>query len=262
MISLTASISLAKKKAGSALKLLPVVFACFFLLAASAQAIPFANQWEWDNPPLFGKPRLIEESGGQQVLKISYGQDGKRQKIDVLSLRGEALAVMAFEYDSSGSLVEIQVYQAHNPHPLREKAQYENGRIVKMTGPHFPTIAAFEYDESGRLDKIIVLDDKGQQPTAAHWLYGWNDNDKLVSTSFYGLDEKLMAKEEFEYNDKGFVSSRSVYGTEGTIIERREYEYRYDKTGNWTSRTTTRITWADGVEKSETATVSRKISYY
>jgi hypothetical protein len=252
---------LAKERAVFILKIFPVVFACFFLLAASAQAIPFANQWDWDNPPLFGKPKLIEETSGQQVIRTSYDSDGKRQRIDVLSLRGEALAAMLFEYDNSGNLLEIQVYQAHNPHPLREKAQYEDGRIVKMTGPQLPKNAAFDYDESGRLERIIVLDEQGQ-PTAAHWLYRWNDKDQLVATGFYDLDEKLVSKEEFEHNDKGFVSSRVVYGPDGNVIERRDYEYRYDRTGNWTRRTATRITWEDGKEKSESATSNRKISYY
>jgi YD repeat-containing protein len=251
----------AKKRFCLACKIFPAALACLFLLAAPAQAVPFANQWEWDNPLIFGKPRLIEEASGQRVLKIHYDQDGKRQKIDVLSLKGEELATMAFNYDKQGNLFEIQVYQPGNPHPFRETAQYENGRIVKMTGPQFPRAAAFEHDENGRLDKIIVLDDQGRL-TPSHWLYRWSDDNKLMGTGFYALDGQLAALEEFEYNEQGFVSARNAFGTGGELVERREYEYTYDKAGNWTTRTTTRITYESDSEKKESAVMTRKISYY
>lgn len=223
-----------------------MVLAALMLLVSSffmpkAQAGLFSPMWEWEQPKLVGKVKVIEERSDVVVRKIFYSPEGKRTEAQRLDERGKIVARYFFVYDKDGNLVVIECYAGNNPNPLRETVFYsEKGMIKVIDSFESPRRATLEYDEKKRIKEVIVIGAQG--PSKAKWTFLYDDQGRFTGERYTNMEGAYAGKRMLAYNDNGFICEQIIYGSKDQIISKRTYNFDYDKTGNWVKKT---VIWLD-----------------
>jgi hypothetical protein len=178
-------------------------------------------------------------------------------KVDILN-RSDSTLIYKFQFDDRNNIVGGQIYREDGF--IRNKLEYENGRIVKIislkldTSREVSSCIKFTYKHSGTKETIVQRFDKGQ-----HLLTIVRERDSLnrvVSEKFKGMckhkyalsykrkkDKLVVTKDDqskgglwhFTYNNEGqLVEYRGSHYYKNAVSGRNEmpsYRFIYDKQG-------------------------------
>ncbi|MBI5845625.1 MAG: hypothetical protein HZB23_13255 [Deltaproteobacteria bacterium] len=240
-----------------------VILTVSFLLSSTALAAPFSPLWEWEQPKLVGKVKVIEEYADNISRRIFYDKEGRRTEAQRLDDKGKVMNRFFFVYDKEGNLVLLECYSKNNANPLRETIYYVSKGIIKLIDSfEHPRRAAFEYDEQKRIKDIIVMDHRGL--TKAKWTFIYDDKGRFISERYTNMEGGYAGKKVLEYNDKGFISSQIVYNGKDQVTSKRLYTYEYDRVGNWVKKKVVMLDFSRPDQKPTEvkSVVSRKYTYY
>jgi hypothetical protein len=174
-------------------------------------------------------------------------------------------------YDYKGNLYDITVYgyvdgsrvskfktitREYNPPPMVSVAPGS----AKKSDPRFTYKFEFKYDEKKRLTEKTYFHSNGERYLRYVSKYTGNQLESLVYSQDGSLNQRSVSLLDSKGNE---VERTSFDPRDGSRGSKYSYVYEFDSNGNWTKKTTSKVSTKDGREQAEAEYVGfRTITYY
>jgi YD repeat-containing protein len=276
-----------------------VILAVCALALAAGPALAEDRKTGWDEDGLEGKVRSVRaetttvgkpserstrttryESDGRRIEWIRYDAAGKvkdrttyaytpKGVLSELRYSG-ANSVLetrsTFVFDGRGLRTEIANLDAKGAIKDKTTSVYDGrGREVEATrtaadGAVLERVV-YGYDAKDRVSEESHYDGTGAPTKVVRYVY--DDHGHPTAETSYDGHGATTAKETWSNDDDGNKMEWTIFNTDGSVKERWRYDYKFDKTGNWTMRTASRIEEKGGKETTvPTYVTKRTIVYY
>lgn len=141
---------------------------------------------------------------------ITNDANGRASKIKVYDGKGKSIASLSYSYDAKGNEVKMKASM----------------KVILDADSSFSRQTAYTYDSLGRVAKKMVKSVKAdKQKENILYVYTYNKEGKLESTTRYDEMGKMLGKEEIVYYS-GRISQRKYYNSEGVLTENLAFRYR------------------------------------
>lgn len=141
---------------------------------------------------------------------ITNDANGRASKIKVYDGKGKSIASLSYSYDAKGNEVKMKASM----------------KVILDADSTFSRQTAYTYDSLGRVAKKMVKSVKAdKQKENILYVYTYNKEGKLESTTRYDEMGKMLGKEEIVYYS-GRISQRKYYNSEGVLTENLAFRYR------------------------------------
>lgn len=141
---------------------------------------------------------------------ITNDANGRASKIKVYDGKGKSIASLSYSYDAKGKEVKMKASM----------------KVILDADSIFSRQTAYTYDSLGRVAKKMVKSVKAdKQKENILYVYTYNKEGKLESTTRYDEMGKMLGKEEIVYYS-GRISQRKYYNSEGVLTENLAFRYR------------------------------------
>lgn len=155
----------------------------------------------------------------------------------------------AYENDSNGNIISFSMFSPRGNLTYKHTNTYDGkgnllGTIYYSSDGTISSKIFYYYDENNRLIEEKKIDSDGRQAYRDEYTYD-NKDDKVSSKLRYDKNDTPIVRREYSYDSWGnrvveLVSSSDVSNRFDTYI-------KYDKNGNWYSKTTKRNGVTTGV---------------
>lgn len=207
-------------------------------LGDSAEKLVYTYDPNWNRTG-----EMILEGDGEKYPSRLYAYDGA----------GHRTAEAAYHMCGTFSSLHLSTYDVNGQ--VREDLEYQSRSLLRHV---------FSHDDRGRIVKDL-LSRNGALQSTTHFTY--DQNDRLTEQRVYLPDGTLSSTAMYQYDDRGNRTGEEViHSTHPSLNSKEVSQYDYDSAGNWTRRTTHRLTIPvdeGGLPLSEpTEIVERSITYH
>lgn len=208
------------------------------------------------------------DANGKLKDRTSYTYTAKSGVADLLYFgpKNTLLTKSVFGYDSKGHRTEISNYDAKGT--LKDKTisiydAHGDETEASRTDPDGAIIerVVYTFDAKGRVGELSRYDGTGALTSKV--VNSYDDHGHLAVQTTYDGVGAMTSKETWTNDDDGNKVDWVIYNADASVKEKWQYDYKFDKAGNWTKRTASKVVEKFGKPTTvPTYVTTRTIEYF
>lgn len=205
--------------------------------------------------------KILEESDisdNNYKEKITYVYDRNKTIINRY-VNGDLLQRYIIEYNEFGKIKTVSRYKSADSKGDRYEYVYNDKKQLVAINDQDLWKKEYEYDQSGRVG-ICKFYTSGILDWIARYYYDEKGN---VNKKEYLLDGEISSYYILTYTPEGFLEMKNDYTSRDLQLETSTTNlYQLDTKGNYTKKSTSKITYSEGKEEETCSIEERTIVYY
>lgn len=269
------------------------------IVAMAAVAAAGERKTAWEEDGLHGRVRTVRavtETLGKPSEKSTrvtrYDADGRRLEWTRTDATGKQRDRTTYAYTQKGALAELRYFGPKNALQTRSTFVFdEKGQRTAISNfdpkGTLKDKTTSQYDAAGHETEATRVGADGA--AVERVVYTPDAKGRVAEEKRYGPTGTLVERVVTQYDDHGFVSRQTtvdgagattareawtndddgnkvdwtVFNADGTVKEKWQYDYSFDKAGNWTKRTASKVVEKAGKTTTvPTVVTTRTIEYF